>query len=420
MTTPMPASPAEGAADRAEGMEKMDTKARAGGMGRLGSVDAYRGFVMLLMMAEVLQFRRVAQALPESGVWRFLASQQAHVEWVGASLHDLIQPSFSLLVGVALPFSLASRRARGQGTAAMLRHAGGRALLLILLGVFLRSVGRAMTNWTFEDTLTQIGLGYVALFALGFRPVREQWLAFGGLVAGTWLAFALYPVPAGFDYRAVGVSPGWLEANGLSGFAAHWQKGSNLAAQFDTWWLNLFPREKLFLVNGGGYATLSFVPTLATMVLGLIAGGVLGSERPPREKLRWLATVGAAALVAGLVLGWLGVCPVVKRIWTPSWVLFSGGCCLLLLAGFYAAVDGARRGRWAFPLVVIGANSIAAYLIAHLFEDFIRKALVTNLGSGIFKSLGTAYEPLLLGAATLGVMWLLLYGMYRNKWFLKI
>ena len=81
---------------------------------RLTSLDAYRGLVMLLMMAEALSLWRVAQAVPGSALWRFLAHHQSHAEWIGCSLHDLIQPSFSFLVGVALPFSLASRAARGQ------------------------------------------------------------------------------------------------------------------------------------------------------------------------------------------------------------------------------------------------------------------------------------------------------------------
>ena len=145
MTTPLSATPVD--------------DSPVGPPTRLASLDAYRGFVMFLMMAEVLRLKRVAQALPESGIWGFLASQQSHVEWVGCSLHDLIQPSFSFLVGVALPFSIASRRARGQSTGVMVGHAVWRAALLILLGVFLRSTGRNLTNWTFEDTLTQIGLG---------------------------------------------------------------------------------------------------------------------------------------------------------------------------------------------------------------------------------------------------------------------
>src|SRR5919112_59726 len=107
---------------------------------RITSVDAYRGFVMLLMMAEVLSFRHVSESLPNSSFWRFLYFHQDHVPWVGCSLHDLIQPSFSFLVGVALPFSIASRLAKGATFGALLKHAMIRSLILILLGIFLRSM----------------------------------------------------------------------------------------------------------------------------------------------------------------------------------------------------------------------------------------------------------------------------------------
>ncbi|HTN74544.1 MAG TPA: DUF5009 domain-containing protein, partial [Pirellulaceae bacterium] len=108
---------------------------------RLASIDAYRGLVMLLMMAEVLELRKVAAALPTSEFWRFLALHQSHIEWAGCTLHDLIQPSFSFLVGVALPFSLASRLAKQQSSGRMIAHAAWRALLLCLLGFWLRSIG---------------------------------------------------------------------------------------------------------------------------------------------------------------------------------------------------------------------------------------------------------------------------------------
>lgn len=107
---------------------------------RISSVDAYRGFVMFLMMAEVLEFGHISRALPESSFWAFLAFNQDHVEWVGCSLHDLIQPSFSFLVGVALPYSVASRVAKGQTFRELFGHTLQRSLILIFLGVFLRSM----------------------------------------------------------------------------------------------------------------------------------------------------------------------------------------------------------------------------------------------------------------------------------------
>jgi predicted acyltransferase len=386
---------------------------------RLISLDAYRGLVMFLIMAEVLSFCLVAKAIPKSGFWRFLCHHQSHVPWIGCSLHDLIQPSFSFLVGVALPFSIASRRARGQSFSHMSLHAGIRALVLILLGVFLRSTTHPQTYWTFEDTLSQIGLGYFFLFLLGFRPVSDQWIAFTLLVVGYWAAFALYPLPGpGFDYSAVGVPHDWPHL--MTGFTAHWNKNSNLAWAFDTWFLNLFPQEKPFAFNDGGYATVSFIPTLATMILGLITGGVLRSEVPPWKKVRWLVLAGIIALGTGMLLGAWGICPVVKRIWTPSWVLFSGGWCFLFMAAFYLVVDMLGYRAWAFPLVVIGMNSIAAYCSDHLFDDFIYNNLTINLGPKAFTFLGEAYEPLLHGAAALLVSWLILFWLYRRKIFLRI
>lgn len=396
-----------------------DTAPSPAPAGRLASIDAYRGLVMFLMMAEVLHLAGVAAAVPGSPFWETLGFHQSHVEWVGCSLHDLIQPSFSFLVGVALPFSLASRGARGQSLRGRFAHAIWRAALLVMLGIFLRSIGRPGTNYTFEDTLTQIGLGYPFLFLLGLRPQRDRWIAVAALLVGTWAAFALYPVPGPeFDFSEVGVPPDWPHLMG--GFAAHWNKNANLAWAFDRWFLNLFPRNEPFLYNRGGYSTLNFVPTLATMTLGLIAGEVLRGPRSPRGKVAWLLAAGAIALGLGWGLGELGICPVVKRIWTPSWVLYSGGWCFLFLGAAYGVIDGWGWKRWTFPLVVIGMNSIAAYLMSWLFEGFIGDALTRHLGDESFRIFGDAYADLVHGAAVLLVLWLLLYWMYRRKLFLKI
>jgi predicted acyltransferase len=331
----------------------------------------------------------------------------------------LIQPSFSFLVGVALPFSLAGRLARGQSAATMTAHAVWRSLILIFLGVFLRSRGSSQTNFTFEDTLSQIGLGYTFLFVLGLASRRIQWGALAVILVGYWAAFVVYPLPGpSFDFSAVGVPSDW--PHHPTGFAAHWDKNSNLAWAFDTWFLNLFSRREPFTRNGGGYATLSFIPTLATMILGLLAGGVLKNPRPAWSKILWLTAAGCVGLAAGWGLGALGLCPVVKRIWTPSWVLYSGGWCFLFLAGFYAVLDVIGLRFWAFPLRVIGMNSIAAYCMAGLWESFIARNLTIHLGKDAFKILGDPYEPLLHGAAVLLVLWLILFWMYRRKLFLRI
>jgi heparan-alpha-glucosaminide N-acetyltransferase len=386
---------------------------------RLVSVDAYRGFVMLLMMAEVLQLRKVSQSLPGNRILEFLAHQQQHVNWVGCVMHDMIQPSFSFLVGVALPLSLKRRVQEGQPLWRRTAHAAWRAIILILLGVFLRSTHSTQTRWTFEDTLSQIGLGYVFLYLIAQCSVRIQWATFWTILLGYWLLFATYPLPGpDFDWARIQSS---ADAPGrLTGFAAHWNLNTNPAWAFDTWFLNLFSREKPFTHNGGGYSTLSFIPTLATMILGLIAGGVLTSERGVRSKLIWLCSAGVTALACGYGLDAAGLCPIVKKIWTPAWVLFSGGWCFLMLTAFYALIDVANLRAWSFPLVVVGMNSIAAYLIAHLWDDFIARALRTHLGESAFLIAGTEYQPLLTGASVLLVEWLILFWMYRRRIFLRV
>jgi predicted acyltransferase len=389
---------------------------------RLTSVDAYRGFVMLLMMAELLKFALVAKAIPGSEFWAFLAHHQSHAEWVGCSLHDLIQPSFTFLVGVSLPFSLANRRNRGQSLLRLTLHAFWRAFLLVWIGIVLRSLWSPIPDYGFTDTLSQIGLGYGFLFLLGLRPVRDQWLAFSVLLVGYWLFFALWPAPGpDYDWAAVGVKPEWLTRHGLEGFAAHWSKNANAALAFDKWFLNLFPREKPFLFGTGGYQVLNCIPTLATMILGLLAGNLLKSDRAPWGKIGRLTAAGLIGLAAGYGLGYAGLCPVVKRIWTPSWVLFSGGWCLLLLAAFYAVMDLGGWQRWAFPMTVVGMNSIAAYCMSTSFvKPELHKMVLRHIGANAFTVFGPEYQPLLHGAATLALLWLILFWMYRRKIFIRV
>ena len=381
-------------------------------------MDAYRGWVMLLMMAEVLHLSRVAHAFPGNWFWAFLAFNQTHVDWAGCSLHDLIQPSFSFLVGLALPYSIASRLAKGGTFGRMWAHAIWRSFLLIALGIFLRSMQSTQTYFTFEDTLTQIGLGYPILFLLAFRSPRWQWTALAVILTGYWLAWALYPVPGpGFDYQSVGVPANWTHH--YTGFAAHWNKNANLGNAFDQWFLNLFPRSKPFVFNGGGYLTLSFIPTLGTMILGLVAGRWLRAAAP-RIPLKRLLIAGAIGIAAGLLLHFTGICPAVKRIWTPSWTLASGGACFLLVAAFSWVIEIKGYRKWAFPLVVVGVNSIAAYMIAHLFERFFISSFRIHLGADAFKIFGAGLEPLLLGMAVLTAYWLILLWMHQRRLFLKI
>jgi heparan-alpha-glucosaminide N-acetyltransferase len=404
------------------------------------AVDAYRGLVMLLMMAEVLELSRISAAYPTSLFWKILAYNQTHVEWFGCSLHDTIQPGFSFLVGVALPYSIASRMAKGVRFADLFWHALWRSFALAALGVFLRSMDHSMTYFTFEDTLSQIGFAYPFLFLLGYASSKAPslkwvWTSLGCILFAYWLAWALYPAaPAHFNWQSVGVSPAWNTQHNFTGFAAHWNKNYNFGNRFDQWFLNLFPREHPFAYNEGGYLTLSFIPTLGTMILGLIAGRWLrescsaGSrtsesrslEHRPMVPMSKLVVAGVSGIVLGLALHYSHVCPVVKRVWTPSWTIFSGGICFLFLAAFSWVVEVKGFKKWAFPLVVIGMNSIVAYCIAHFLEGFLDSTLRIHLGRYFFQFAGVGLEPFFRGAVILLCYWLILFWMYRRKLFLKI
>ncbi|WP_310590360.1 DUF5009 domain-containing protein [Dyadobacter sp. NIV53] len=386
---------------------------------RVSSVDVYRGFVMLLMMAEVLRFSQIAEAFPDSSFWAFMSFQQSHVSWVGCSLHDLIQPSFTFLVGVALPYSIASRAGRQQSQSVMWAHTIRRSLILILLGIFLRSIHKTQTNFTFEDTLTQIGLGYPILFALGFRSERIQWTSLGVILLAYGIFFAVYPLPGPyFDWAETGNTADW-EYN-LSGFAAHWNKNTNAAWAFDRWFLNLFSRESSFHFNGGGYSTLSFIPTLGTMILGLIAGQWLKNSSSPGLLVRCFVTTAAILFVISVTLNITGINPVVKRIWTPAWTLFSGGWCFLFLAAFYFIVDVRQNKSWFKAFIVIGSNSIAAYVLADTLAGFIDSSFRIHISQQYDLLFGEGYLSLVSGGMILLLEFYILYRMYKLKIFIKI
>ena len=398
----------------------MENVANSSSHNRVASVDVYRGFVMLLMMAEILSFSSVSETLPGNSFWSFMDRQQSHVEWTWLVLHDMIQPSFTFLVGVVLPFSLESRRNKGASFGSLISHTITRSFILIFLGIFLRSMYASQTNFTFEDTLTQIGLGYTFLVLIGFSSQRVQIISLILILVGYWLAFALYPLPGSdFDYATAGVTADW--EHNLTGFAAHWNKNTNFAWEFDKWFLNLFPRKTPFTNNGGGYSTLSFIPTLGTMVLGLLAGNQLHSTKTSKEKLNFFIKIGILLLLAGVVLHITGINPIIKRIWTPAWTIFSGGICFLMLALFYGIVDVAGKKKWSYFLMVVGANSIAAYVMADAgFRSLIRKSLFIHFGKNFDKILGDPYATLVSGTITLFILWLILNWMYKKKIFIKI
>ena len=385
---------------------------------RLVSLDAMRGTIMLFMASAGFGIPQVAKHFPDSGLWNFLSFHTSHAAWVGGGAWDMIQPAFMFKVGVAMPWSYARRIAAGHSLARNLGHAFWRSFVLVALAVFLASNWSETTDFVFTNVLGQIGLGYTFLFLLLGRGWKVQAGAMALIAIGVWAMFALHPLPLddSLTVARLGVKADEMKDVLLPGFFAHWDKNANAAASFDLWFLNLFPREKPFEFSTGGYTTLNFIPSLITMILGLLTGEMLRRDGTHRQRLAWMFGAGAICITLGLAAGWT-VCPIIKRIWTPSWALYSGGIVLWLLAIYYWAVEMCGRRRTVFPLVVVGMNSIAIYLMAQLLPGWITGTLKTHLGQGIFDG---DYGMVWQRCAVLAVLWLVCWWMYRRKIFLRI
>jgi predicted acyltransferase len=156
------------------------------------------------------------------------------------------------------------------------------------------------------------------------------------------------------------------------------------------------------------------------MILGLLAGNVLKSDTIPSKKLKTFLILGISSLVLGLILNWLEICPNVKRIWTPTWVIFSGGWCFLFLAFFYWIVDIKQKSNRFYFLKVIGMNSIAAYFIADGLGVYISKSLKIHLGENYATIFGEPYQSLVHGGLMLLIYWLLLRWMFNKKLFISV
>ena len=386
---------------------------------RLVSLDAYRGAIMVMMASGGLGLARVAEQHPDSATWQAIARHVEHASWAGFTLWDVIQPAFMFMVGVALAFSVANRRARGAEfrphvspcplARRRTRPAGG-----------LSFVGLEPTDGVVvcqRPGADRAGLS--DSFSAGLYQAAHPMA--GGSSGFSWpigWPSRCTRCPRGdFDWAGVGVPADWPH---LTGFAAHWEKNANFAATVDQWFLNLFPRQEPFVFNRGGYATLNFVPSIATMAFGLLAGGLLRREISIAQKLWRLVIFGILGVIIGTLIAWAGLCPIVKRIWTPSWTIASAGVVTLLLAGFVAVIEGLHWKRWAFPFVVVGLNPITLYCLWQLGGSFIRDNLRRHLGQDIFEIFGPTYTQTLQRASALLILWLVLLWMYRRKIFLRI
>ena len=340
---------------------------------RLLSLDAFRGFTMLLLVSHGFGIHAAFR-----GQWT-LADQFEHAAWVGCTLWDLIQPAFTFIVGVAMPLAL------GRRTAAW-RHVAWRAVALVVLSNVLSNWGTSgALKLQLINVLCQIAFSYVLCYLILQLPGRGQVGAAGAILALHHGLFFLFPGPAGpFDPQG------------------------NFAARVDL--------AVLGYNYSGGYTTLNFLGNGLTVLFGCWTGLLLQREGRPEGRLRTLVGVAAGALAAGWALA--PVVPLVKRLWTGSFLLFSTGWVLLAFAFFYWLVEMRGARRWTFPLVVVGANSIFIYSFSQVLRGWLSRGLAAFDGQqfAFWGPAGAVPHNVLVMAA----MWGLCYWLYGRRIFFKI
>jgi len=357
------------------------------------SLDALRGFDMFWIVgadALVEGLRKV----DGGSLWQVLAQQLEHVEWAGFHFEDLIFPLFVFMMGVSLNFSL-DRTLERAGKTAALRHILRRAALMYLLGIFYYGgFSTAFHDIRLLGVLQRIALAYLfGGLAYCFTGWRGRIAICAGLLIGYWALLTFVPVP--------GIGAG------------HFEAGRNLTNWIDKNYLPLRRWDGDYDPEG----ILSTLPAIASCLLGVFAGGILKSRRADdRKKVLYLLAGGVVCALLGWLWNWQF--PVIKKLWTSSFVLVAAGYSSLLLAVFYQVVDVWKYRQWAQPFVWIGMNSITIYLIHNLVDiEGIAKRLVggdlSKLYLGQFAELALALVSM---AITLGICRFL----YQRKIFLRL
>jgi predicted acyltransferase len=348
---------------------------------RLVSLDAYRGFIMLLLISHGLGL----SALQSYPGYEWLARQVDHAAWAGVTFWDLIQPAFTFMVGVAMPFAFARRREQGASTSAVFRHAAWRALMLIVLSNVLSNFGgKPRPQLQLINVLCQIAFGYLICFLIMQLKLRWQIVSAAVLLAGHWALFLIWPGPDGPFSRT-----------------------GNIGAVIDM--------AVLGYNYSGYYTTINFIGNAVTILFGCWTGMFLMTRRSHTGKLKRLLVASLAALVCGLALEPFS--PMVKRLWTASFTLYSAGWVILMLAAFYWLVEVRGLRRWTFPLLVLGMNSIFIYSFSQVLRGWLDRGIAVFTGRFWYLGpLGAIPQNLVVLAA----MWYLCYWLYQRRIFLKI
>lgn len=370
---------------------------------RLGSLDVFRGATIAAMIL-----------VNNAGDWGKTYRPLLHAEWHGWTPTDLVFPFFLFAVGAAIPYSFAGRLVRSGGDRGPLRRQiARRTLLLFALGLFLNWFPFYTVDWPaarIPGVLQRIAVVYlVAAIAWLHLGARARALLAFALLAGYWLAMVLVPVP--------GHGSGDLSPDG------------NLAAWIDQLVLGSHTWRRA-PGPGDPEGILSTVPAIATALAGLFAGDWLRSPRTPREKLFGLLLAGCVATAAGLALD--PRLPINKNLWTTTYVLFTAGLALLLLAALYVPVDVLRRDRWSRPFSVFGTNAIVAFFGSTLLAKVLllmrwpaAPSEIVTLQAWLYQRLFASWLPdyaasLAWALAFLALWWGLMAVLYRRRIFIRI
>jgi predicted acyltransferase len=362
---------------------------------RLMSLDALRGFDMFWIVGADELAKKVLPVWDTAAV-RGAAEQCEHVEWAGFHFEDLIFPMFVFIVGVSLVFSL-GRTIERHGRAAAAARVVKRGVLLFLLGVFYYGgFGKPFAEIRLLGVLQRIALAYLfagLVFCYVGRGGRVAVCA--ALLVGYWALMTFVPVP------------------GLG--AGHFEPGENLANWVDEQYLPLwkYPGDVGYDPEG----LLSTLPAVASCLLGVFAGGVLKSTSlSDRRKVPYLLAGGAASALAGWL--WDVQFPVIKKLWTSSFVLVAAGYSSILLGLFYLIIDVWKCRKWALPFVWIGMNPITIYMIHNLMD--IDKLAERFVGGDVKGRYLGAYGELTVAAVGVVISFAICRFLYRREIFLRL
>lgn len=359
---------------------------------RLLCLDAFRGFDMFWIVGAE-NIVHAMRKISDRGWIRLLADQMDHKEWEGFAFYDLIFPTFVFIAGVSIVYSL-GRLVEQEERATAYRRVVTRGALLYAVGIFYYGgIMKGVDHIRLLGVLQRIALSYTfaALLFCTFR-LRGLAIAFAALLLGYWALMTFVPVPD------VG--------------AGNFAEGKNLANYIDKQYLPLRKWDGDHDPEG----LLSTLPAIGTCLMGVFAGYLLKDARLGQQRKFFYLVAGGVASVA---LGWLWGLqfPVIKKIWTSSYVLVAGGYSALLLAAFYQVIEIWGFSAWALPFVWIGMNPITVYL-AHNIVDFDELAL--RFAGGPIKESAGVYGELLVTTVIMALTFLLVRFMYNRKIFLRI